>query len=106
MDTKIQKIGTIDHVNLYYDPLRKNDSFILMKKTGEGPVGYLMIPPEVYAAQTEDVIKVEVSAKDVKTVIETSAVQTSWEEVSGILAGFKNIEIFNKIKDTLDEKNK
>jgi len=107
MDTKIKKVGTLDHVNLFYDPLKKDGTFLLMKKSGEGNVGYLMIPPEVYTPQTQsDNAKVKVGVKDVDAVIEAGSIQTSWEDITGIIAGFQDMEIFEKVKKSFNEKNK
>jgi len=106
METKIRKVGTMDHVNLYFDPLRKDDTFLLMKKAGDGQAGFLMIPPEAYGHQDElQAIKTKIEAEDVDVILEANS-GMKWKEVTGIIAGFKDIEMFKKIKEKFNEENK
>ena len=81
METKVQVLGTIDEVKLFFDPLRKEDSFIVMKKSGEAKMGFVM---------------------EKEVILETNF-QTNWDEISGIIGGFSAIDTFQKIKDKVNE---
>ncbi len=84
METKIQNIGKIGSTKLYFDPLRKEDSFLLLMKNNEIKMGFIV----------NDGIVLE-SNSDVK-----------WEDVLSVVGGFSLLETFQKIKETVDEKNR
>jgi len=83
MSTTLQKIGEIDHVKLFFDPLRKDDSFLVLEKTNEVKNGFIL---------NEEV------------VLESNA-NIKWDEVSTIMAGFSTIGTFKKVKAEIDAKN-
>jgi len=85
MDTKIQKLGNIDSVNLFFDPLRKSDSF-LVAKGGKG------------IAKMGFVINDE--------VILESNFDIKWKDVTFLMGGFSSIDTYQKIKDKINEQVK
>jgi len=82
MDTTIQKVGIIDNVKLFFDPLRKDDSFLVMTK-GNFKMGFV----------THEII------------LETGF-DIKWDNVSGIMGGFFDLETFQKIKQKINEQVK
>lgn len=99
MENKIQKVGKIDHVNLFYDPLRKGDTFIIMRKGGEAKSGFVLIPNEYL----ENGDPAPVKAEDVQAVLESGERKKKWEDVSGIIAGFNDQEMFQRIKEAYEK---
>jgi len=85
METKIQLLGTLDGVKLFYDPLKKADLFMVMRVGGEAKSGFMLNDP-------------------VEAVLESDS-KTSWDNVTGIIAGFSEISRFEKIKEKFDEKD-
>lgn len=83
METKIQKLGQIDNVKLFYDPLRKEDSFIVMKH-GESKLGFVIA----------------------NNIIFESGFNYRWNEVTGIMGGFSSTETYDKIKQKINEQVK
>lgn len=84
MDTKIQHIGTAGEVNFLFDPLRKDDSFIVFLNGGRFKSGFIL-PDDV--------------------ILESDA-NIEWDEVKSIMGGFSTFETFIRIKDKINEKNK
>jgi len=91
MENKIRLVGNLDGVKLFYDPLRKVDTFLVMRVGGDVKSGFVMIP-------TSDVEGTPIKEEDVDIVLESNST-TSWSNVTGIIAGFDNIGLFKKIKD-------
>lgn len=83
METKIQSLGKIDNVNLFFDPLRKDDSFMVLLNDNKFKMGFIV---------GDD------------PILESDA-HIKWEKVVSIIAGFSGIDTFNKIKQTIDEEN-
>lgn len=81
MDTKIQNLGVINGVKLFFDPLRKSDSFLLLKKNNEIKNGFI--------------------GKDNSSIVFESNVNTKWDDVTSIIAGFSDMNLFEKIKETI-----
>jgi len=81
--TTLQKIGNVEHVKCFYDPLRKDDSFIVLLNSNEVKSGFIL----------NDEIILE-SDHNVK-----------WENVLSILAGFSTLPLFEKIKTAVNEAN-
>ena len=81
-NNKIQPIGTIEGVRLFFDPLRKTDSFIVLEKSAEMKNGFLL--------------------KDDEIIFESDS-NLKWDEISSIIAGFSSFNFFNKIKDKINE---
>ena len=84
MDLKIQKIGTLDTAKLFFDPLRKDDSFIVLKE-GNFKTGFIL---------------------DDQQIILESDFDINWSNVTGIIGGFTSFDKFTKIKDKINEQVK
>jgi len=83
MDVKLQKLGNIDSAILFYDPLRKTDSFIVIKK-GVSKMGFV-INNEIVLESNFDI---------------------PWKDITIVMGGFNSIEIYQKIKDKIIEQVK
>lgn len=81
MENKIQKITEIDGVQCYFDPLRKEESFLILQKDSEMKAGMVV---------NEEII------------FESNA-NIKWNNVSKIIAGFSGIDRFTKIKEGINE---
>ena len=82
--TTLQKLEKIDNVNCFFDPLRKDDSFIVLTKTNEVKSGFLL--------NDEAILESDHGLK--------------WDDVTTIMAGFMQQSFFKKIKETINEANK
>jgi hypothetical protein len=91
MDTKIQKLGSIDSAKIFYDPLRKENSFLVLKK-GQFKIGF------INEVGTEENKKFE--------IILESGFNIKWEEISGLMGGFSSFDLYQKIKDKINEQTK
>ena len=83
METKIKFIGNIEGVNLYFDPLKKRDSFLVMEKNNNIKTGFF----------TKNSVLFESNA------------ELEWSKISGIIGGFPEVDKFTKIKEKINEKN-
>jgi len=83
METKIQLVGTLDGVKLFYDPLKKADLFMVMRVGGEAKSGFMLTDEAVLESDSK----------------------TSWDNVTGIIAGFREIAMFEKVKEKFDEED-
>lgn len=79
MNPSIQHLGKIDNVNLFFDPLRKEDSFLVMQK---------------------DAMKIGFFTNEV--ILESNA-NIKWQDVTSIIAGFSVIDKFESIKTKINE---
>ena len=80
MEPKIQLVGRLDGVKLFYDPLKKKDLFMVMRVGGEAKSGFMLFDDGVEA------------------VLESDS-KTTWDNVTGIIAGFQEIAMFEKIRE-------
>jgi len=83
MDIKIQKLGKIDNANLFFDPLRKSDSFLVLKQ-GICKMGFIV---------NEEIIL-------------ESNFNIPWNDVNIIMGGFTLLETYEKIKIKISEQVK
>jgi len=83
MDTKIQNIGTAGDVNFLFDPLRKDDSFIVFLNGGRFKTGFIL-PDDV--------------------ILESDA-NIDWKDVKSIMGGFSTFDTFIRVKDKINEKD-
>jgi len=83
MDNKVQKLGKIDDVNLFFDPLRKDDSFLITKE-GIYKIGFV-VNNEIILESNFDI---------------------PWNKVTGIIGGFSSVELYQKIKNKINEQVK
>lgn len=81
MEPNLQKITKIDHVNCFFDPLRKDDSFLILEKQQSFKIGFIL--------NDEIILESDHNLK--------------WENISSILGGFSSINTFNKIKKKINE---
>jgi len=86
METKIQNLGKLDEVKLFFDPLRKDDSFIVLTKTNEIKTGFMAVSDD---------------NATVNAVLESNA-NIKWENVSSIIGGFASVGMFEKIKTIIN----
>lgn len=84
METKIQVLGTLDHVKLFFDPLRKEESFMVVKKGSMFKMGFIT---------TEEVVL-------------ESNFDIPWSEVTSIIAGFSAMTTFERVKEKINEQAK
>ena len=84
METKIQSIGKIENVNLFFDPLRKDDSFMVLLSDNKFKMGFIVGDEPVFESEAN----------------------LQWNKVVSIIGGFSDIDTFNKIKQRIDEENK
>lgn len=82
MELKIKQIGKLGKAKLFFDPLRKNDSFIILKEPNDVKTGFIL---------NEEV------------VFESNA-NIKWENVTGIIGGFSDLSTFKKIQEILYDK--
>jgi len=85
MDTNIQKLGTIDNVKIFFDPLRHENSFLVLIKD-EFKEGFIN-------EQTEEIIL-------------ESGFNVKWENVKGLMGGFSTLSTYEKIKNQINEQVK
>lgn len=83
METKIQSIGKIDAVSLYFDPLRKSESFIVLLNDNKFKTGFIVNDEAVFESDAN----------------------VKWDKVVSIIGGFSSPETFNRIKESIDAKN-
>jgi len=80
METKISLLDTIDHVKMFYDPLRKRDSFLVFKKGGNGIKTGFIIDEEI--------------------VLESNFI-FKWNEITSIIGGESDIKYYKKIAEKI-----
>ena len=87
METNIKKIATIDNINFYHDPLRRDNSFMVTDKTGS---------EDGLAIQKDQGL--EIILKSYSTI--------KGDDVLSIVGGFSDLDIFKKIMNKINEQNK
>lgn len=83
METKIQSLGKIDNVNLFFDPLRKDDSFMVLLNDNKFKMGFIVGEDPIFESDAH----------------------LKWEKVVSIIGGFSDIDTFNRIKERINEEN-
>ena len=91
MENKVQLVGNLDGVKLFYDPLRKPEEILIMRKSGEIKIGHMVTPVD--------------NLNEVDIILESNS-RTTWDNVTGVIAGFNDIDLFKKIKEQFYEENK
>jgi hypothetical protein len=80
---KIKRLSDFNGVKVFFDPLRKEDSFLMSIKGGEMKSGFVT-----------------------NEILLESNFHLKWEQLSSIIAGFSSVETLQKIKDKIDEQAK
>jgi len=80
---QIKRLSDFNGVKIFFDPLRKEDSFLMSIKGGEMKSGFVT-----------------------NEILLESNFHIKWDQISSIIAGFSNAETLQKIKDKVDEQAK